>query len=315
MVHTFVTIAPNERGYQDSAHTLDFKRLLKQCVEASQILSAITDLALVASLLNIPRTENNTWIKTTYSTYKKLSYKYVIINGGLYTINKDDCGLFDVSKSGGYKLGKNISINGDKVIVQLTNKDSKKYNLSGLCEFNRLSIVIRELGDHIITLGWVNHPALKMWIGYEAALALYINDHMTVFQERNNGKGMDMPRPQISTPIIHPWWLLQTDKVILSHRAALLRKEIFRKEPPNYIHQSIFVDLPDDVRNSGYIWVSTLSADQISHLIHNTAPFHTFAAPVNNDIIDISCNSPAYLQHLKSTYPPKHITLKIIPNS
>lgn len=297
MVNTFIIVPPNERGYQDSAHMLDFKRLLKQCVEAHQILNSIQDLRTVSDLLNIPYHDDTlAWIKTVWNTYKKLDYNYIILNGELITASKTKKFL-NITKSNTYQIGKNVFINDNKVTITLKAKEAKQFNVvPGTYEFDRSDVLIK--GDRIIKLSWINHPMAKMWIGYENALALYINDHLTVYSDRNKGKVMNIARREVKYPVDHPWWITHTDKVILSHRAALLRKEIFRNEPLHYIHYDLFKQIPDDVRNLGYVWTCNLSPDSIEKLKNNTASQESVAAEVNNDVIDISTGSPAYLGHL-----------------
>lgn len=65
---------------------------------------------------------------------------------------------------------------------------------------------------------WINHPAVKMWVGYENALKLYFNDFLYVTQYKHNintkYKTFDLeivqdekhpwmfsPKPEM------PWWI------------------------------------------------------------------------------------------------------------
>lgn len=74
--------------------------------------------------------------------------------------------------------------------------------------------------------GWVNHPARKMWIGFENALMYYVNCMIEewIFRGYNN----TMSLYTIEYPISYPPWYndkIELDKVITSHRSNLLRKD------------------------------------------------------------------------------------------
>ena len=69
---------------------------------------------------------------------------------------------------------------------------------------------------------WKNHPIVKMWRGYEKALALYYNSFLEEWQRRGyrNIKLEPIPvRGRIKMP---PW--IGMRKLHSSHRAALLAK-------------------------------------------------------------------------------------------
>lgn len=71
--------------------------------------------------------------------------------------------------------------------------------------------------------GWFNHPAVKMWRGYENALKEYVNTMITEWQRRgyqNNMPYYDLEGVQIS----YPWWL-GDPRLHRSHQSNLLRKE------------------------------------------------------------------------------------------
>ena len=71
------------------------------------------------------------------------------------------------------------------------------------------------------TKGWTNHPATKMWQGYEDALALYFN----IFRQQwiNRGYKNNMPELPMSDIFKLPFWLGKKE-FHSSHRANLLRK-------------------------------------------------------------------------------------------
>jgi hypothetical protein len=71
--------------------------------------------------------------------------------------------------------------------------------------------------------GWVNHPAVKMWEGFEDCLATYYN---TIRQEWID-RGFKNTMPMLywkSDKMITPSWL-GNEKFHASHRSNLLRKD------------------------------------------------------------------------------------------
>ena len=88
------------------------------------------------------------------------------------------------------------------------------------------------------TKGWINHPATKMWCGYENALKSYFN--VCVDEWKKRGFNNNMRYETIKGEIIMPPWLGGRN----FHKSNLLRKlpEHYDKHFKN-----IPVDLP-------YIW-------------------------------------------------------------
>lgn len=70
--------------------------------------------------------------------------------------------------------------------------------------------------------GWVNHPACKMWRGYEIALAAYNEAIITEWVARGYNNTMErwQPPEMYLTP---PW--LGDEAFHASHRSNLLRKD------------------------------------------------------------------------------------------
>ncbi|HLI08934.1 MAG TPA: MSMEG_6728 family protein [Ktedonobacteraceae bacterium] len=90
--------------------------------------------------------------------------------------------------------------------------------------------------------GWFNHPAVKMWRGYENALKEYVNTMITGWKRRgyqNNISYYDLEEVSIT----YPWWLGDV-RLHRSHQSNLLRKE------PEYYRQFGW-DVPDDLP---YFW-------------------------------------------------------------
>lgn len=89
---------------------------------------------------------------------------------------------------------------------------------------------------------WMNHPAVKMWRGYDMALKLYVNTMIEEWKRRGYRNTMlyyDI-RPD---ELIYPWWVGDT-AFHDSHKSNLLRKY------PEYYRQFGW-DVPDDLP---YMW-------------------------------------------------------------
>lgn len=71
-------------------------------------------------------------------------------------------------------------------------------------------------------LGWRNHPAVKMWTGYEKSLTVYMNAMIVEWIDR--GYKNNMIVPIVDDPEIKPFWFYD-DKFHASHRSNLLRKD------------------------------------------------------------------------------------------
>lgn len=102
-----------------------------------------------------------------------------------------------------------------------------------------------------LTKGWVNHPAARMWRGYETALTRY---GLVMCNEWMHRGYEDTCRDKIRTLAIEngvdlngetqlPWWFY-SQQFILSHQSNLVRKD-----PEHY--RVFFPDVPD---NLPYLW-------------------------------------------------------------
>ena len=69
--------------------------------------------------------------------------------------------------------------------------------------------------------GWVNHPAVRMWRGYENALKEYYNSVVTEWVRRGYRNRMKFER--IKGKVVLPDWL--GGGIHASHRSNLLRKD------------------------------------------------------------------------------------------
>jgi len=88
--------------------------------------------------------------------------------------------------------------------------------------------------------GWRNHPAVKMWRGFEDALRVYMWECIEEWKRRgyNNTMSVDLP----VTYVVPPWF--GEEDFHASHRSNLLRKA-----PEHY--QQFGWSEPDDLP---YVW-------------------------------------------------------------
>lgn len=70
--------------------------------------------------------------------------------------------------------------------------------------------------------GWLNHPCVRMWRGYENALMEYFNVSVMVWESRGFKNTMEFEEPGGAVPL--PEWM-RHPVLYLSHRANLLRKD------------------------------------------------------------------------------------------
>lgn len=76
------------------------------------------------------------------------------------------------------------------------------------------------------TSKWRNHPAVKMWKGYETALKVYYNEAIIQWVLRGFNNSMRLfyfGIPTMAVNFLTPSWL--TESFCASHRSNLLRKD------------------------------------------------------------------------------------------
>lgn len=69
--------------------------------------------------------------------------------------------------------------------------------------------------------GWVNHPATKMWRGFEPALEQYLREMILEWLDRGYNNSMEIPSKR--SPIEFPAWF-GNEQFHAAHRSNLLRK-------------------------------------------------------------------------------------------
>lgn len=70
------------------------------------------------------------------------------------------------------------------------------------------------------TNSWANHTAVRMWIGYENALRLYVNTMINEWRSRGYNSHSSVAELY---PVIMPPWI-SNSLVLISHRNSLLNK-------------------------------------------------------------------------------------------
>lgn len=259
MVNTFVLNNPENGDFRETAQKLDFKRLNKQIIESIQILDTIESYEILSQIFENPIPEEKgklkTWTREIMKKYKNLNY-YIFKHQNTYVQY--------------YKNNKNLpekvpydetySINEDGSI-QYKGKKYKKYTL-----------ILP--GDKFITQGYCYHPIILMYMKHKDTLKLYINSCIDVFVERGGKKGVSSRKYDLSylysqnVKMEHPSWC-KDPKFHENHKAALLYKELERKEKPWYIH------FPDFVEAYLKYFVST---DDVTPLSNAPAPYNPKAA-------------------------------------
>lgn len=91
--------------------------------------------------------------------------------------------------------------------------------------------------------GWRNHPATKMWKGYEAALWFYGQTMIGEWVARGYRNNMVLPGQFTLNDLVVPSWL-GDPKIHASHRSNLLRKD------PQWYGQFGWQESPD----LPYVW-------------------------------------------------------------
>lgn len=95
-----------------------------------------------------------------------------------------------------------------------------KQRVEALQIFNALEGIPTKSGRQYT--GWLNHPAVTMWRGYEEALLLYKNKMIEEWILRGYNNTMEMVG--VSDDVEMPHWL-GNEKLHASHRSNLLRKD------------------------------------------------------------------------------------------
>lgn len=100
-----------------------------------------------------------------------------------------------------------------------------------------------QIMSHLLVGDEMDHPAVKMWEGYERALLAYqqavcnewssVRGHQDDFWDKTRLMFLDVIVDPMATPLIPPHWIGVTE-IHISHQSTLLRnnKEYYRKKFP-----------------------------------------------------------------------------------
>ncbi len=106
--------------------------------------------------------------------------------------------------------------------------------------------ILNILAGRTTSKGWRNHPAVRMWKGYESALALYYNACLEEWIGRGYNNTM-APEPVDETNAVLPPWL-GDERFHAAHRSNLLRKD------PEFYGRHGWTEPPD----LPYVWPAPL---------------------------------------------------------
>ena len=302
MVNTFITYRKKDGNdylpdYKKSAESLDIMRLRKQCVEAYQILNILKSLDKISELENFPNfnifndskstneiisknfLDRVEWSKNIRKRYVELEYRYGCIEGSYIKFPKNNLPIRVYSKDR-YEIIENDTY----VILQ---SKLKHINYGECISENVYKIPRKKIilpSDELYTLGFSQHAIVKMWIGYEESLKMYINDHIDVYcsKYKKNGErcSIIIKKYKIDNNFIqHPWWIVYYNGVILSHRASLLRKFYLY-----YSENKDFVNIPLKYKKNGYVWTGSFSNTEYVKKILDGKKINIkdISAPINN---------------------------------
>ena len=268
MVNTFITF----KNYQKCAQNLDNGRLWKQVLEATQILFILEALHFIADYFDWDKCpfqtkdvatlflERADWVRKTRKRYLDLKIRLICKDGKIHKVFKDNIPL-KITKGDRYE------IDGSKVKLWRKGSFRKPPQI-----YNTDKVLFPT--DIVYSLGFSQHPCVRMWIGHEDSLKLYINEHLSEHLKRptksGNARKSSIDHFTISNSnICHPWWVTCTE-VLYSHRASLFRKEQERNEPEWYITKKSFTNIPKKYLDNGYIWTCNLTRNQINSLINSS---------------------------------------------
>jgi len=114
---------------------------------------------------------------------------------------------------------KNVDINALQIYFLYTfyHLDTKRLGKQRVEAFQ----ILKALADS--SYGWQNHPAVKMWRGYEEALKLYLSYAILVWESKGYNNNMNLPDVQVDKIVLPPWF--GNKNLHESHRSNLLRKD------------------------------------------------------------------------------------------
>lgn len=266
MVTTFLL----DFDFRKSAQHLDRLRCGKQRVEAMQILNFCNDLRILAKICN--------FLYKKTGLYKNIENLPNEIKTSVEFRQKWIDDIFDILKNYGYK---NINIkNGYISVDYLAGKNKNDYLTNEYIE------ELKDLNIKI-TKQFRNHPAVRMWLGYENCLKDYINAHIEIWIERgykNTMKLYDIVEYK------RPYWC-DDIKIINNFKKMLVKREIERSEELWYClkHDFLYLYITNKFPNND---------DNLSKKLHNylmTLPKKTWFENLSPSVLIEYGSSPDYI--------------------
>jgi hypothetical protein len=83
--------------------------------------------------------------------------------------------------------------------------------------------ILNIISGNTTKLGWQNHPAVLMWVGYDTALKYYVNCCIREWLFRGFKNNMEVHVVDPATIVYPPWF--GNEKFHAAHRSNLLRKD------------------------------------------------------------------------------------------
>lgn len=250
MVITFLI----SKNFEKNASKLDTLRLGKQRVEAKQILNILESFDIISFVYEYEDVNDIDDDKRRYKTFNKNVRNYITQDTRV-VLNTENMELRIINKKSVSNFNSLSPEDKTKKFNKLKKVDTKNFTVK------YTSPLIKDI--RVLTLGFSQHPIVKMWCGYQDSLKCYI---MSCADEWKKRPTKDGGKRKDNTPtwdlkyedVKHPWWI-KCKHLRYSHIAALLRKEKERKEKPWYwnIYPYKFKKLTPYI-NRGYIWISNI---------------------------------------------------------
>lgn len=137
----------------------------------------------------------------------------------------------------------------------------------------------------VFTLGFSQHPCVRMWVGYEDALKVYINACINEWVRRGFNNTMKIYK--ITTDPTFPWWW-SCKATHLNHKAVLLRKELARGWKDEWYAKKFSKKIAqlqnDGWMDNGYVWPCNLSREAYENMMSDNPSPEIVCVPITNKI-------------------------------
>lgn len=283
MVNTFISFFDPKLSLKDNflqaARLLDNVRLPNQRREALMVLRSIRKLKGLSEVFkcSIPSDPYQwyEWIRMIIKVYQKTSkeknqvllfqdqkWQWVPSNLPIYDIHDQK---YTKWMSPHYRIQAISFSLSPSPIYSFDLQDQRKLNVNfpkpdEMVYFPIIDRIISRSqclfsNDMDMGLGYIYHPCILQWLGYEEALKLYLNCCIEVTLERGFRNEMSLEPLHLDLDkITVPIWLYDQENIVLRHRAMLLMKELDRNEKPWYQLNDLFVQTYSRIDLRKYFW-------------------------------------------------------------